>query len=136
VNPLALKAAEGAALLALAFSAGWISNGWRLHTEIAEMKTTAATERADSAGTALANLTEAATIIRDQATRAGTDVTALKGQLATIQKEIKNANPLPADCKPDAQRVRRLAASAGAVDAAITRQRSGSAVPAAGPAGK
>jgi len=34
MNPLAIKALIGAAILALAFGAGWATNGWRLNTKI------------------------------------------------------------------------------------------------------
>lgn len=70
MNPVALKADAGAALLASGIVIGWVGNGWRLYAELANRDTDAATARADSAGTALATLTAVATIFREQATRA------------------------------------------------------------------
>ncbi|WP_455154493.1 hypothetical protein [Cupriavidus campinensis] len=108
--------AAGAALLAACiFAAGWAANGWRKDAEIAEL--TAARAQADltSANQAIGDLRTASTTIREKADEfAGIQIT-LGAKLDAIRKDLKNAPKLPADCRPDAGRVRLMS---DAVDAA------------------
>lgn len=108
--------AIGAALLAAGiFAAGWAVNGWRKDAEIAEL--TAARAQADltSANQAIGDLRTASTTIREKADEFAGIHTTLGAKLDAIRKELKNAPKLPADCRPDAGRVRLMS---DAVDAA------------------
>ncbi|CUI50371.1 hypothetical protein [Achromobacter xylosoxidans] len=60
------------------------------------------------------------------AAAAGPELTASIGALS---KAVKNANPLPAGCRPDTDRVRSLTDSVRAARGAAARQRPGGAVP-------
>ncbi|MEM5429410.1 hypothetical protein [Cupriavidus oxalaticus] len=109
------RAIGAAALGGCLFAAGWSANGWRKDAEIAEL--TAARAQADltSANLALTDMKEAGAKIRQSAD----DYLAIQSMLGVkmdaLRKDLKNAKPLPADCRPDAQRVRNLSE---AVDAA------------------
>ncbi|MGT2429227.1 hypothetical protein ACU4HD_11865 [Cupriavidus basilensis] len=108
--------AAGAALAAAAlFAAGWAVNGWRKDAELAEL--TAARAQSDLAGAnqALGDLRTASANIRAHADEFTAIQSTLGTKLDAIQKELKNAKPLPVDCRPDAGRVRLLS---DAVDAA------------------
>lgn len=108
---------RGIATLALGaslFAAGWAVNGWRKDAEIAEL--TAARAQADlvSANLALSEIKEAGEKIRQNADAYRAAQSGLGAKLEAIRKELKNAKPLPADCRPDAQRVRSLSDAVGA----------------------
>lgn len=124
---LALQAAAGAALLALAFSAGWGINGWRLHAKVADLKTDAANTAAQQAEVALSDLTEASNRIKQAAAGAQVDMSGLSLKLTSIDRRLKNAPPapLPPDCRPGPVRLRVLTEAAGAVDQAIARPDTG-----------
>ncbi|MGO4416785.1 hypothetical protein AB4Z27_27825 [Cupriavidus sp. KB_39] len=108
--------AMGAALLAAGiFAAGWAANGWRKDAEIDRMKTASAQADLASANQALGDLRVAGATIREKADEfAGIQIT-LGAKLDAIRKDLKNAPKLPADCRPDAGRVRLMS---DAVDAA------------------
>ncbi|WP_313817936.1 hypothetical protein [Cupriavidus sp.] len=108
--------AAGAVLLATGiFAAGWAANGWRKDAEIAEL--TAARAQADltSANQAIGDLRTASTTIHQKADEFAGIQTTLGAKLDAIRKDLKNAPKLPADCRPDAGRVRLMS---DAVDAA------------------
>ena len=125
MNPLAIKALAGVGLLAIAFGAGWTANGWRLSTELAEVRAAHSDEAAQAARDDLALYKSAAEKIHEAAAGAQVDLAAVNAQLAAIRKGQKNAPPLPADCKPGDIRLRNLAETAAAADAAIARPVSG-----------
>ncbi len=102
-------------LAGAAFGAGWTVNGWRKDAEIAEL--TAARARADltTANQAIGELRAASADIRARADEYRGITTQLDAAASAIRKELKNAKPLPADCRPDDFRVRKLS---DAVDAA------------------
>jgi len=110
-----VKIGIGAGVLALAFLAGWWVNGWRKDAELAEL--TAARAQADlaTANQALGDLRAAGADIRARADEYRGITTELGAAASAIRKELKNAKPLPADCRPDDFRVRKLS---DAVDAA------------------
>lgn len=112
--PATLRVAGAAALAGALFSAGWTINGWRKDAELAEL--TAARAQADvaTANQALGDLRAAGAEIRARADEYRAIQSTLSTRLDAIQKELKNAKPLPADCRPDAGRVRMLS---DAVDA-------------------
>lgn len=108
--------AIGAMLLAAGvFAAGWAANGWRKDADIAEL--TAARAQADlaSANQAIGDLRAAGATIREKADEFAGIQTTLGAKLDAIRKDLKNAPKLPADCRPDADRVRLMS---DAVDAA------------------
>lgn len=108
--------ALGAALLAAGtFAAGWAANGWRKDAEIDRIKTASAQADLVSANQALGDLRTASATIREKADEFAGIHTTLGAKLDAIRKELKNAPKLPADCRPDAGRVRLMS---DAVDAA------------------
>lgn len=104
-----------AGLCASLFAMGWVTNGWRKDAEIAEL--TAARAQADlaSANQALGDLRTASGTIREKADEFAGIQTTLGAKLDAIRKDLKNAQKLPTDCRPDAGRVRLMS---DAVDAA------------------
>ncbi len=120
-----------AVMLAGCFGAGWTANGWRLGSTIAEIKTEAATGRADAATAALKDLETGVKRVKDAAEFAQVDVGAINLKLDAIRKEYKNAKPpvLPADCLPGPVRVQSLTAASAAVDEAIARPKPSGTVP-------
>lgn len=129
INPLVLLGA-GAAALAIGFSSGWATNGWRKDVQVAELKTEAASKQAKAATDALTGLEADIKRIASSARTAQGNVGAVNIQLDQIRKDFKNENapPLPANCRPDDIRVRSLTAAAGAVDQAIAGSKLGGAV--------
>lgn len=131
MNPLSIKPLVFLGALAAAAASGgvaaWTVNGWRLGTEIAELKANREKVRADQAQAALADLAQASRLIKLAADGAQADLSSLTAKLNLIRKDVKNAKPapLPAGCRPDAPRVRELTAAAAAVDEAIAGQRAG-----------
>ena len=108
--------AIGAALLAAGiFAAGWAANGWRKDAEIAELTSARAQADLTSANQALGDLRTASATIREKADEFAGIQTTLGAKLDAIRKDLKNAPKLPADCRPDAGRVRLMS---DAVDAA------------------
>lgn len=108
--------AIGAALLAAGiFAAGWVANGWRKDAEIDRMKTVSAQADLASVNQALGDLRTASATIREKADEFAGIQTTLGAKLDAIRKDLKNAPKLPADCRPDAGRVRLMS---DAVDAA------------------
>lgn len=108
--------AIGAALLAAGiFAAGWAANGWRKDAEIDRLKTASAQADLASANQALGDLRTASATIREKADEFAGIQTTLGAKLDAIRKDLKNAPKLPADCRPDAGRVRLMS---DAVDAA------------------
>ena len=108
--------AIGAALLAACiFAAGWAANGWRKDAEIDRMKTASAQADLASANQALGDLRVAGATIREKADEFAGIQTTLGAKLDAIRKDLKNVPKLPADCRPDAGRVRFMS---DAVDAA------------------
>jgi hypothetical protein len=99
----------------LAVRDGLVTNGWRKDAEIAEL--TAARAQADlaSANQALGDLRTASGTIREKADEFAGIQTTLGAKLDAIRKDLKNAQKLPADCRPDPGRVRLMS---DAVDAA------------------
>lgn len=97
---------------------------------IADLKLAAAETKRDEANAisqasqvALSDYKTGADLIKAAALGAQTDLSAVNAQLAAIRRNQKNAPPppLPADCKPGPIRLRNLAESAAAADAAIAR---------------
>jgi len=135
MNPETLKAAIAAAVvaaaLAIGFGGGWLVQGWRLKTEIAEAEKARAVEDATAANGALATLKADALAIHAAAGELGAIKLDLGPKFAALSREIKNApKPLAPGCRPDDFRVQNLAAAIGAANAAIARAGTSAAVPA------
>lgn len=97
----------GAVALALAgFGAGWAVNGWRLGAELSKQDAQAASDRADQAEIDLRKYQKGAEALASAASRAQAANAGARKQFADIAKEFKNAKPLPADCRPDDDRMR------------------------------
>jgi hypothetical protein len=118
---LLIYAATALALVGVGFGAGWQVNGWRLHADVADLKTQAAETRAKGAEQGLQDLTNAAALIKGQADSFQGLKLDLTGQFAQLRKDLKNAPPLPVDCKPDDFRVRKLHDAIDAANQAATR---------------
>ena len=114
MNAMPWRAIVTALLAAGIFAAGWATNGWRKDAEIAEL--TAARAQADltSANQAIGELRTASTTIREKADEFAGIQTTLGAKLDAIRKDLKNAPKLPADCRPDAGRVRLMSDAVGA----------------------
>ena len=122
-NLLAAKLIGAALILAAAFGAGWAVNGWRLKTDLAELKASRAEEITQASQVALSDYQAAAKTIHDAAASAQLDLSGINTKLATIRRNQKNVptTPLPPDCKPGPVRLHNLAETAAAADQAIAR---------------
>jgi hypothetical protein len=107
--------------LLLAGAAGWFANGWRHGAEIAELRRAHAEFRAGLSEQALADVQADAATIRAAATEFATIQSTLAPRMTALTKELRNAKPLPADCRPDAGRVRNLDAAIDAANQAAAR---------------
>lgn len=102
----ALVAAAFAATAAVSGAAGWTAQGWRKDAVIADLKAAESKqESADSRG-ALDQVKRAASAVSAAASEAGAESAAAAKTFKALAKEMKNAKPLPADCRPDDQRLR------------------------------
>lgn len=106
---------------ALAAGSAWQIQDWRLGAKIATLKKGQSDNAALQAQGALDDLAAAAKTINQAAAAARVDNTHLAAQLGAIRKELKNAKPLPADCKPDPERLRSLTAAVDATNQAAAR---------------
>ncbi|WP_416046665.1 hypothetical protein [Cupriavidus basilensis] len=93
----------------------WWLQGNRYGRELAELKASRARADLSGANQALEDLRAAGATIRRKADEFAGVQTTLGAQLDAIHKDLKNAKPLPVDCRPDDFRVRKLS---DAVDAA------------------
>lgn len=116
-------AAGVAALLAmgLAGAAGWFANGWRHGAELADLHRAHAEYRAGLSEQALTDVQADAATIRQAATEFATIQSTLAPRMTALTKELRNAKPLPSDCRPDPVRVRNLDAAIDAANQAIPR---------------
>lgn len=108
-------------LAALAAAGGWIASAWRHDTEMADLKRAHAESRATLSEAALADVQADAATIRQAATEFATIQSTLAPKMTALTKELRNAKPLPADCRPDAVRVRNLDAAIDAANQSIPR---------------
>lgn len=116
-----LRALTGATLLlAIGAAGGWAVNGWRLGAELAEAKAAQSDQNAAQARAALSAIQTDAQAIN----KAAGDLLAMQRALAPkfeqLQKAVKDAKPLPSDCRPDDFRVRALDAGIDAANAPDT----------------
>jgi len=125
VIPSPTRFLAGAVIIALGLAgsgaAGWFFNGWRKDAVIAELQRAHAQERADQARAALTMLQADAAAIHKAATEFGAIQSTLAPKMTALTKELRNAKPLPADCRPDVVRVRNLDAAIDAANQGIPR---------------
>jgi hypothetical protein len=110
--------------MALAGAAGWFTNGWRHHAEIAELQRAHAETMRSQSELALTTLQADATRITEAATEFATIQSTLAPRMSALTKELHNARtsrPLPVDCRPDAGRVQNLDAAIDAANKSIPR---------------
>jgi len=107
--------------MALAGAAGWLMNGWQHDAEIAELQRAHAEFRATLTEAALADVQADAATIRQAATEFAGIQSTLAPKMTALTKELRNAKPLPAGCRPDADRVRNLDAAIDAANKSIPR---------------
>lgn len=121
--PYRSLAAGVAVLLAIALAggAGWVANGWRYGAELAELRRAHAEFRAGLSEQALADVQADAATIREAATEFATIQSTLAPRMTALTKELRNAKPLPPDCRPDPVRVRNLDAAIDAANQVIAR---------------
>lgn len=108
-------------IISASFGAGWTANGWRKDRQISELHATRSIEIAVSANAALADIKSATAAINDAASSAKLINDDLNLQLALIRKDLKNAKPLPVDCRPDAVRVSNINDTIDTANKAIAR---------------
>lgn len=102
------------ALFVVGFVAGWIVNGWRLSADSTTEKLSAVQAGAD-------HFRDATKKINDSANEYLGNSEQLEKQIAELKKELAHAKknrPVPADCRPDADRLRVLADAVTAANTA------------------
>jgi hypothetical protein len=107
--------------MALAGAAGWFTNGWRHDAEIAELQRAHAETMRSQSELALTTLQSDAARITEAATEFATIQSTLEPRMSALTKELRNAKPLPADCRPDLGRVQNLNAAIDAANKSIPR---------------
>lgn len=120
VAALVLAGASGAA--------AWTAQGWRKDAEIADLKAARAGEVATDATGALEQFKSKALVIAEAASSAQASNASTAVALRALRQEMKNAKPLPADCRPDAERLRKRNAAIGAYNDAAAGRLPGSTV--------
>lgn len=92
----------GIGLLVVAFWCGWLVNGWRYEKKLAVEKAETVQANAD-------HFRDVTKKVNDEATTYKSNSNELSEKIGQLKKELANAqknNPVPADCKPDADRLR------------------------------
>ena len=92
-------------LFVVGFVAGWLVNGWRLSADSTTEKLSAVQANAD-------HFAEASKKVNDSANEYLGNSEQLEKQIAELKKELAHAKknrPVPADCRPDPDRLRVLA---------------------------
>ena len=107
-------AATAAVCLITGFIAGWIINGWRLSSSYQAEKSEVVQANAD-------HFRDATKRVNNRANEYLGNSEQLEKQIAELKKELADAkkrNPVPADCRPDADRLRVLKDAARAANTA------------------
>lgn len=92
------------ALFVVGFVAGWIANGWRLAADSTTEKLSAVQASAD-------HFADVSRKVNETATEHVRNTDELNKQIAELKKELARAKknrPVPADCRPDPDRLRVL----------------------------
>ncbi|MGU9992880.1 hypothetical protein, partial [Bordetella avium] len=114
---------------ALAAGAAWMAQGWRKDAVIADLRLDRAQADLSVVRQALATTEADITKMAEAARAAARTAPALTAQMKAISKALENANPLPAGCRPDADRVRGLTDAVRATNRAAAGQSVGDALP-------
>lgn len=99
-----------------------VAQEWRLGVKIAECQRDQAQAQASAATTSLSQLTTDLQGVAAAARRASETAEQLPAQISIISKALKDAKPLPAGCRPDADRVRSLTDAVRAANRAAAGQ--------------
>ncbi|WP_428852758.1 hypothetical protein [Imbroritus primus] len=114
-----------AVAIAAGLFAGWAAWQWQANAyerQIATINEEQARADLSAAQQEIIGLRQDTANINQKATELLGIQSTLGGQIAAIRKDMKNAKPLPPDCRPDDFRVRKLSdAVAAAKQAAATR---------------
>lgn len=100
------------------FAAGWKVNSWRMGSSYVAEKAEVIKTGADALKANVQN-------VNDAGNQHVNDSLHLKTQIATLKKELKDVQktkPVPADCKPDADRLRIITAAVDATNRAASGQ--------------
>lgn len=124
----ALLAAASLVLAGASGAAAWTAQGWRKDAEISGLKAAQAGQQAQDATGALTKFQTTAESIAAAASGAQASNASTAVALRAIRQEMKNAKPLPADCRPDAERLRKRNAAVDAYNRAATGQLPGGTV--------
>ena len=98
------KWVTGLLLLVISFCTGWIVNGWRLSSSYQAEKAEVVQANDDHFADASKKVNDSAKVYRSTSGQ-------IKSQIAVLKKELNDAektNPVPVDCRPDADRLRVL----------------------------
>lgn len=93
---------------------GWLVNGWRLSSSYQAEKSEVVQSKAD-------HFRDATKKVNEAATEHVRNTDELNKQIAELKKELAHAKknrPVPADCRPDADRLRVLADAVTAANTA------------------
>lgn len=107
-------------LVALAGAAGWTAQGWRKDAVIADLKAKHSGQEAADVTKAFDQFKGNAQSIAEAASSAQASNATTAATLRVIRQELKNAKPLPDDCRPDAERLRKRNAAIKAYNDAAT----------------
>ena len=110
-----------AACLIAGFTAGWIANGWRMSADSTTEKLSAVQAGAD-------HFRDATKMVNETAIEHVRNTDELNKQIAELKKELAHAKknrPVPADCRPDADRLRVLVDAVHTANRAAAGQSSG-----------
>ena len=91
-------------VIAIAFSSGWIVNGWRLSVDSTAEKLSAVQANAD-------HFADVSRKVNTEASQYVKKTYELKNEIDSLKKELAHAkknHPVPADCRPDPDRLRGL----------------------------
>jgi len=127
VLPAALINWKGYAAAALAGAlvaggAAWIVQGWRWDAKLARQEAQVAKDDADVARAALAQTAKDIQVVATAAAQVAGVAPQVTAAMGKLNQELKNANPLPAGCRPDGVRVRTLKDAVSAANRAASGQ--------------
>ncbi|AZY49664.1 hypothetical protein C0J09_11335 [Bordetella avium] len=127
--PVRLAVIAMVLIAALAAGAAWMAQGWRKDAVIADLRLDRAQADLSVVRQALVTTEADITKMAEAARAAARTAPALTAQMKEISKALENANPLPAGCRPDADRVRGLTDAVRAANRAAAGQSVGDALP-------
>lgn len=111
-------------IAATAGATGWAINGWRLNNKLSDLKLEHAQAETVAHRQALEDLVSASLAVKQAADEYTSVEVATSRKIDLLRKEVgqyAKEKPLPADCRPDAVRVRKLSDSIDAANEAIAR---------------